>query len=74
MRNLIYFFEFLIIIILFTIFRIIGYKAASNLGFFIGKTFGPIFRSKSTIIKNIKNFKSSIDDKEIDALQKSITS
>ena len=68
MKNLIYFFEFLIIIILFIIFRIIGYKAASNLGFFIGKTFGPIFRSKSTIIKNIKNFKSTIDDKEIDEI------
>ena len=68
MKNLIYFFEFLIIIILFTIFRIIGYKAASNLGFFIGKTFGPIFRSKSTIIKNIKNLKSSIKDKEIDEI------
>ena len=68
MKNLIYFFEFLIIIILFTIFRIIGYKAASNLGFFIGKIFGPIFRSKSTIIKNIKNFKSSIDYKEIDEI------
>ena len=46
MKNLIYFFEFLIIIILFTIFRIIGYRAASNLGFLIGKTFVPIFRSK----------------------------
>ena len=68
MKNLIYFFEFLIIIILFTIFRIIGYKAASNLGFFIGKTFGPIFRSKKTIIKNIQNFKSSIDDKELDEI------
>ena len=68
MKNLIYFFEFLIIIILFTIFRIIGYKAASNLGFFIGKTFGPIFRSRSTIVKNIKNLKSSIEDKEIDEI------
>ena len=68
MKNLIYFFEFLIIIILFIIFRIIGYRAASNLGFLIGKTFGPIFRSKKTIIKNIKNFKSSIDDKELDEI------
>ena len=68
MKNLIYFFEFLIIIILFTIFRIIGYRAASNLGFLIGKTFGPVFRSKKTIIKNIKNLKSSIDDKEIDEI------
>ena len=55
MKNLIYFFEFLIIIILFIIFRIIGYRAASNLVFLIGKTFGPIFRSKKTIIKNIRS-------------------
>ena len=68
MKNLIYFFEFLIIIILFTIFRIIGYRAASNLGFLIGKTFGPIFRSKKTIIKNIKTFKSSINDQELDEI------
>ena len=68
MKNLIYFFEFLIIIVLFTIFRIIGYKAASNLGFLIGKTFGPVFRSKKTIIKNIKNLKLLIDDKEIDEI------
>ena len=68
MKNLIYFFEFLIIIILFTIFRIIGYKNASNLGFHIGKTFGPIFRSKKTIVKNIKNFNSSIDDEEINEI------
>ena len=46
MKNLIYFFEFLIIIILFTIFRIIGYRAASNLGFLIGKTFGPYLGQK----------------------------
>ena len=32
MKNLKYFFEFLIIIILFIIFKIIGYKNASNLG------------------------------------------
>ena len=66
MKNLIYFFEFTIIIILFIIFRTIGYKAASNLGFFIGKTIGPKFRSKKIIVKNIKNFKSTIDIKEID--------
>ena len=61
MKNLIYFFEFLIIIILFLIFRIIGYKAASNLGFFIGKKLlVQNLDQKKIIIKNIKNFKSSI--------------
>ena len=68
MKNLIYFFEFILVFILFIIFRIIGYRSASNFGFFIGKTFGPKFRSKNTIIKNIKNFNPSIDNKEIEKL------
>ena len=51
MKSLIYFFEFILVIILFIIFRVIGYRSASNFGFFIGKTFGPKFRSKNTIIK-----------------------
>ena len=68
MKNLIYFFEFILVIILFIIFRLIGYRSASNFGFFIGKAFGPKFRSKNTIIKNIKNFNPSIDNEEIEKL------
>ena len=68
MKNLIYFFEFILVIILFIIFRVIGYRSASNFGFFIGKAFGPKFRSKNTIIKNIKNFNPSIDNEEIEKL------
>ena len=51
--------EFILIKILFNFFKIIGYRNSSNLGFFIGKIFGPIFRSKKLIIENIKkaNFK-----------------
>ena len=60
MKNLKYFCEFLIIFILFFIFKIIGYRFASKFGYLIGRTFGPNFRSKEVILKNIKNFKHSI--------------
>ena len=70
MKNFIYFIEFLIIIIFFLIFRIIGYKAASNFGFFIGKVFGPKFRSKKTIVDNIRNYNSSLKNTEIEKIIK----
>ncbi len=55
MKLLKYFFEFLIIIILFTIFKIIGYKNSSNLGEILGRILGPIFRSKKKIQSNLQN-------------------
>ena len=70
MRNFVYFIEFLIIIIFFLIFRIIGYKAASNFGFFIGKVFGPKFRSRKTIVDNLRNYKSSLNNNEIEIIIK----
>jgi KDO2-lipid IV(A) lauroyltransferase len=54
MKRIIYFLEFILIKILFILFRIIGYRLSSNLGFFIGKTIGPIFRSKKIIIQNLQ--------------------
>tara|TARA_Y100000590_G_C15565000_1_gene956267 strand:+ start:184 stop:1044 length:861 start_codon:yes stop_codon:yes gene_type:complete len=57
MKNLIYFFEFIVVKFLFIIFRIIGYKNASDLGYVIGKLLGPIFRSKSLIVENLKKAK-----------------
>ena len=54
MKTVIYFFEFVLVSILLIIFKILGYKLASNFGFFIGKTFGPLFRSKSLVIDNLK--------------------
>ena len=54
MKKIIYFFEFILIKILFFLFEIIGYQFASNLGFVIGKTIGPIFRSKKIIIQNLE--------------------
>ena len=51
MKKIVYFLEFILIKILFIIFQIIGYRLSSNLGFFIGRTIGPIFRSKKMIIQ-----------------------
>ena len=68
MKVIKYFFEFIFIISLFCIFKIIGLKNASNLGGILGKFFGPMFRSKSTTVKNIKTGLGNIDlktEKEI---------
>ena len=54
MKKLIYFIEFIIVYIFFVCFKILGYKTASNLGFLIGKLFGPLFRSKKSIVENLK--------------------
>ena len=53
MRYLKYFIQFLIIIILFLFFKILGYKKGSNLGALIGKIFGKYLRSENIILKNI---------------------
>ena len=60
MKKIIYFIEFIFVYILFIIFKLLGYKISSNLGFVIGKFCGPIFRSKNSIIENIKKSNISI--------------
>ncbi len=62
MKKLIYFIEFLIVYIFFILFKLLGYKISTNLGFLIGKFFGPFFRSKKLIIENLK--KSNISLKQ----------
>jgi len=68
MKYIKYFIEFLFIISLFGIFKIIGLKNASALGEKIGITIGPLFRSKKIISKNI-NFAfhniNNFDEKKI---------
>ena len=54
MKKIAYFLEFILIKILFFLFQLIGYRLSSNLGFFIGRFIGPIFRSKKIIIQNLK--------------------
>ena len=55
MKIIKYFFEFIFIYILLIIFKIIGYKNASNLGGIIGKKIGPLFRSNTKIQNNLRN-------------------
>jgi len=54
MKIIKYFFEFISIISLFCIFKIVGLKNASTLGSLLGKSIGPFFRSKSITKQNIK--------------------
>ena len=67
MKIIKYFFEFLFIVTFFFIFRIIGYKNASDLGKIIGENFGPLFRSNIKIEKNLEN--SNIGDSVKDRKQ-----
>ena len=62
MKKLIYFIEFIFVYIFFIFFKLLGYKISSNLGFLFGKFFGPIFRSKKSIVENLK--KSNISLKQ----------
>ncbi len=64
MKIIKYFFEFIIIISLFCIFKIIGLKNASGLGSILGKIIGPFFRSKNIIKQNIKIGLGNLDKKK----------
>ena len=63
-----YFLEFVSIISLFCIFKIIGLKNASNLGSLLGKSVGPLFRSKNIIKQNIKIALGDIDKKRQESI------
>ena len=54
MKSFYHLIQFVFITFMFGIFKLIGFKNSSNIGFFLGKTLGPIFRSKSLIIKNLE--------------------
>ena len=53
MDKLIYFFQFLVIIFLFTLFKLIGFKYSSIFSGCLATLIGPVFRSKSVIDQNI---------------------
>ena len=64
MKIIKYFFEFIVIISIFCIFKIIGLKNATNLGSILGRLIGPLFRSKNIIKKNIRTGLGEIDQKK----------
>ena len=63
-----YFFEFISVISLFCIFKIIGLRNASSVGSILGKSVGPLFRSKKIIKQNIKTGLGEIDEKKESAI------
>ena len=65
MKIIRYFFEYIAIIILFSLFKLLGYRIASELGYFLGKTFGPLFRSKKIITNNLNKLDSSLTSEKI---------
>ena len=64
MKIIKYFFEFVTIISLFCIFKIIGLKNSSNLGSVLGRFIGPLFRSKHITKQNIKIGLGELDQKK----------
>ncbi len=61
MNKIKYFFQFIIIILFFSIFKILGLKISSFIGGKLFQIIGPIFRSKKLIQKNIKRVFPDID-------------
>ena len=70
MKKIRYFVEFLIIIFLLVIFKILGFKLASSLGGLIGRSVGPLFRSKKKILSNISKALPEIEEKNTELIVK----
>ena len=68
MKIIKYFFEFVLVIIFFLIFKIIGLKLSSDLGEIIGKYFGPLFRKKTIAKKNILIAFPDLNEKSINEM------
>jgi len=65
MRLVKYLFEYILIIILFVLFKLLGYRIASDFGCFLGKTFGPFFRSKEVIKDNLTRFDNKLTPEKL---------
>ena len=65
MSSIKYFIQFSIILLLFIIFKILGYRVSSNFACALFKIFGPFFRSKELIKKNILKAFPDINDNDL---------
>jgi len=65
MRIIRYLFEYISIVILFSLFKLLGYKISSEVGYLLGKTFGQFFRSKKIIKNNLIKFDNSLSPEKI---------
>ena len=64
MKKIKYFIEYIFIILLFFICKVLGYERGSGLGEKIGKILGPLFRNRKIILNNLNNAK--ITEKNFD--------
>ena len=74
MKNIKYFFQFVIIIFLFSIFRILGLNFSIIISKFIFSFLGPFFRSKQIYEKNLKKAFPDITGSEILKISKNMWS
>ena len=74
MDKLIYFFQFLVIIFLFTLFKLIGFKYSAIFSGCLATLIGPVFRSKSVIDQNINRALPKFTAKEKNKLIKKMWS
>ena len=63
-------FSKLIIIFLLVIFKILGFKLASSIGGLIGRSIGPLFRSKKKILSNISKALPEMGEKKTELIVK----
>ena len=69
MKNIIYFFQFIIIIFSFLLFKILRFKLSSAIGGKIFEIIGPIFRSNILINKNIKKAFPNLSEKNLEQIK-----
>ena len=74
MKIFIYLIQFFIISLFLVLFKILGYRMASNFGGFIGSFFGQMFRSKKLIEDNIKKSLPKISENEMEKIIKAMWS
>ena len=72
MKYIKYFLQFLLAIISFIIFKILGVNNSSNLSGKIFEFIGPYFRSKKLIYSNISNAYPNVDEKELKKITKAM--
>jgi KDO2-lipid IV(A) lauroyltransferase len=70
MKNIKYFFQFILIIIFFSLFKILGLRISSTIGGKIFEIIGPLFRSKNLIHSNIKKAFPDINLKDLNNITK----
>ena len=72
MNKIKYFFQFIFVIVMFLIFKILGIKLGSLLGGKLFQIIGPIFRSKKLIIENIRRALPNISKNELISIYNSM--